>query len=41
LIAGASVVHLLFVSVLGRMPRWMGFVLIGAYGWFLYRGLLG
>jgi len=41
LLAGASVVHLLFVSVLGQMPRWMGFVLIGAYGWFLYRGLIG
>lgn len=41
LLAGAAVVHLLFVSVLGRMPRWMGAVLLAAYGWFLYRGLMG
>jgi cation:H+ antiporter len=41
LLAGVSVVHLLFVSVFGQMPRWMGFVLIAAYGWFLYRGLIG
>ncbi|HUG09511.1 MAG TPA: sodium:calcium symporter, partial [Opitutaceae bacterium] len=41
LLAGVSVVHLLFVAVLGQMPRWMGFVLIAAYAWFLYRGLIG
>ena len=41
LLVAASLVHLGFVAVLGRLPRWMGVVLLAAYGWFLYRGLLG
>lgn len=40
LIVGAALVHLAFVGVFGRLPRWMGWVLVAAYGWFLYRGLL-
>jgi cation:H+ antiporter len=39
LLAGATVVHMLFVAVLGRLPRFMGLVLCAAYGAFLYRGL--
>jgi len=41
LLVGVSVVHLFFVALFGRMPRWMGWVLVAAYGWFLYRGLIG
>ena len=39
-IAGAAVVHFIFVATLGRLPRFMGAVMIVAYGWFLYSGLL-
>lgn len=35
-----AVMHFLFVAVFGRLPRFMGFVLCGAYGVFLYKGLL-
>ena len=36
ILLGATVVHLLFVMVLGRLPRLMGLALILAYGGFLY-----
>ncbi len=36
---GATLVHLFFVAVLGRLPR-RGWLLVAAYGVFLYRGLL-
>jgi cation:H+ antiporter len=39
-IVGAAAVHFLFVATLGRLPRLMGAVMIAAYGWFLYAGLL-
>ena len=38
-LVGAAAVHFLFVAFLGRLPRFMGVVLIAAYGWFLYEGL--
>jgi len=38
MLAGATVVHFLFVAVLGRLPRFMGWVLVAAYGVFLYKG---
>jgi cation:H+ antiporter len=37
---GATLVHLFFVVVLGRLPRAVGWLLVAAYGVFLYRGLL-
>ena len=40
LLLGVTLAHFLFVAVLGYLPRWMGIVLIAAYGWFLYKGLL-
>ncbi len=40
ILGGAALVHFLFVSLFGQLPRFMGFVLIGAYGFFLYKGLL-
>lgn len=39
-ILGAAAVHFLSIALLGRLPRVMGFGLIGAYAFFLYRGLL-
>jgi cation:H+ antiporter len=36
---GATIVHFLFVAVLGGLPRFMGALLILAYGIFLYEGL--
>lgn len=37
---GATALHLLCVALFGRLPRPVGFVLVAAYGWFVYRGLL-
>ena len=40
LIAGAAVMHFLFIATLGRLPRFAGFALVAAYGYFLKVGLL-
>jgi len=34
-------VHFLFVAALGRLPRLIGLGLVAAYGYFLWKGLLG
>ena len=39
-LAGATVVHIVFVTLFGGLPRFMGWVLVAAYGYFLYQGLL-
>jgi cation:H+ antiporter len=39
ILIGAAAAHFLFVATLGRLPRFMGWVLAGAYGVFLYKGL--
>ncbi|MCX6926826.1 MAG: sodium:calcium symporter [Verrucomicrobia bacterium] len=39
ILLGAAVLHFLFVAIFGRLPRFMGWVLIGAYAVFLYKGL--
>lgn len=39
-IGGATVIHLVFVGVMGRLPQLMGFALVAAYGFFLKQGLL-
>jgi len=39
LLVGATVVHFLFVALFGQLPRFMGWVLVAAYGVFLYQGL--
>lgn len=41
ILLGATVVHLLCVALLGRLPRIVGGLLVAAYGYFLYRGLSG
>ena len=38
---GATLVHFFFVAVLGRLPRFAGWALVAAYGFFLWNGLLG
>jgi len=40
LLLGVTAVHLLFVALLGRLPRWAGGALLAAYGVFLAEGLL-
>ncbi len=39
-ILGAGVVHFLSVAFAGRVPRFMGVGLVGAYGLFLYQGII-
>lgn len=34
-----TAVHMVFVTIWGRLPRWVGWGLVGAYGYFVYRGL--
>jgi len=40
ILCGATVVHLLCVGVFGKLPRFVGFVLVAAYGYFLKIGIL-
>ncbi len=40
ILGGAAIVHILFVTFFGQLPRAMGLLFIGAYGVFLYKGLL-
>lgn len=40
IILGVAAMHFLSVALMGRLPRPMGFGLIGAYGFFLYQGLI-
>jgi len=40
-LAGATIVHAFFVTVFGGLPRFMGWALTVAYGFFLYKGLIG
>jgi cation:H+ antiporter len=37
ILGSATVLHLALVAVLGRVPRFMGFVLLGGYAWFLLK----
>jgi hypothetical protein len=34
-------VHFFFIATFGQLPRFVGWVLLAAYGVFLYEGLLG
>jgi len=40
ILLGATLVHLFFVTLFGKLPRLVGWLLVAAYGYFLYRGLL-
>lgn len=41
LLLGATIVHMVFVALFGRLPRIVGLGLVAAYVWFLIEGLLG
>ncbi len=40
LIVGAGLLHLLFIALIGRVPKLMGLGLLGSYGYFLYAGII-
>lgn len=40
LLAGATMLHLLLVATIGKLPRFAGLALVAAYGYFLKIGLL-
>jgi cation:H+ antiporter len=40
ILLGATLFHFVFVALFGKLPRFAGLILIGAYGWFVWRGLL-
>jgi cation:H+ antiporter len=40
ILVGATVIHLLCVGILGKLPRIVGFLLVIAYGYFVKTGLL-
>jgi cation:H+ antiporter len=39
-LGGATIAHIVFVTLLGGLPRFMGWLLVAAYSYFLYEGLL-
>ena len=41
ILLGATLAHFIFVALLGRLPWLAGVALVLAYGYFLWRGLLG
>ncbi len=41
ILLGATALHFLVIITLGRLPRWGGWLLLGAYGWFVFLGLGG
>jgi cation:H+ antiporter len=41
ILLGATALHFLVVATTGRLPRWAGWLLLAAYGWFVYAGLVG
>ena len=41
ILLGATLVHFLFIALFGRLPRFVGVVLVAAYVYFLWKGLLG
>jgi len=40
ILGGATLVHLIFIGIWGRLPRTAGWLLTAAYGVFLYKGLI-
>jgi hypothetical protein len=41
ILLASTLVHFFFVAVFGRLPRIAGAALVVAYGYFLWKGLLG
>lgn len=40
ILLGATIVHFIFIAGFGRLPRFAGILLVAAYGYFIYAGLL-
>ena len=40
ILLGATVLHFFFIAAMGRLPRFAGLILIAAYAYFIYAGLL-
>ena len=40
ILGGAVLVHGICLLTVGRLPRPIAAILVGAYGWFVYTGLL-
>ena len=41
ILLGATLAHMFFVAVFGQLPRFVGWILLATYGFFLWKGLLG
>jgi cation:H+ antiporter len=41
ILLGATLLHFFFVAIFGQLPRIAGLALVAAYGYFLWKGLLG
>ncbi|HZF02026.1 MAG TPA: sodium:calcium symporter [Methylomirabilota bacterium] len=41
ILVGATLLHFLFVALFGQLPKFAGWILVAAYGVFLWKGLLG
>ena len=41
ILLGATLVHFFFVALFGQLPKFVGWMLVAAYGIFLWEGLLG
>jgi cation:H+ antiporter len=41
ILLGATALHFLVIVTVGRLPHWAGWLLLAAYGWFVYAGLVG
>jgi len=41
ILLGATLLHLFFVTIFGQLPKFAGWILVAAYGFFLWKGLSG
>jgi cation:H+ antiporter len=41
ILLGATLAHFFFVAIFGQLPKFAGWILVAAYGIFLWKGLLG
>ena len=41
ILLGATLLHFFFVAMFGQLPKFVGWILVAAYGIFLWKGLLG
>jgi cation:H+ antiporter len=41
ILLASTLLHMFFVAVFGQLPKFFGWILLAAYGFFLWKGLLG